>query len=126
MKLTSLTSIGAVALGLIAVGVGGYNLITTGCPFGTCDAPTTTAVSTTTEHSCALGCEHDHDAPVVSAAAVSEKSEKKEACCHGEHADHAKSCEAECTEKKAGCCEKDTPAETKTKADTTTDPKSPA
>jgi len=33
-----ITSIGAV-LGLAAAGFGGYNLITTGCPLGMCEAP---------------------------------------------------------------------------------------
>lgn len=76
MKLSSIASITAVVAGLLGVGMGGYNLISTGCPLGTCDAPVaTTTVSAEQEHNCALGCGHESHASseVVAAGVVAEK-----------------------------------------------------
>lgn len=103
-----ITSVGAV-LGLVAAGFGGYNLVTTGCPLGTCDAPASiTAASMTSEHVCALGCS-EHAPKAVDVVAVSAAGEAtKSGCCAGDAQAKAdklakgESCCGGCTEK-AGC-----------------------
>jgi hypothetical protein len=102
------TSVGAV-LGLAAAGFGGYNLITTGCPLGTCAAPAaiTTASTSTDSHECALGCS-EHAPTPVDVVSVATKDEKASTCCAGDAAAKAdklakgESCCGSCTEK-AGC-----------------------
>jgi hypothetical protein len=124
MKLTSIASISAVVAGLLGVGVGGYNLVTTGCPLGTCAAPaTTTQVSTDADHACALGCGHEsHTKDVVAAGAVSGEKKDAHGCCHSEKAcseevvaagavsdksaSDKKDCDASACDKAEACCKK--------------------
>lgn len=116
MKLTSLVSITAVVAGLLGVGVGGYNLITTGCPLGTCAAPTAVAMPVADEHNCALGCGHeDHQHDVVAAGAVADKHEgcdhSAKACGEGEvvaagAVSEKKECDASACDKAEKCCKK--------------------
>jgi hypothetical protein len=109
LSLSTLASSAAMGLGLVAVGVGGYNLLTTGCPLGSCSNTSTEVVTTSTSdaHECALGCGHDsHNAVAVSttkksceatcsseaksscseaeALTTTVSSESHKACCHGE------------------------------------------
>jgi hypothetical protein len=120
MKLTSIASITAVVAGLRGVGVGGYNLITTGCPLGTCASPAvTTQVSAEEEHNCALGCGHEsHKTEVVAAAAVSAEGNDEHGCCHSEKScsegeviaagavSEKKDCDATACDKAEACCKK--------------------
>jgi len=109
------TTIGAV-VGLVAVGYGGYNLLTTGCPLGSC--------------------RDSGGAAVVPAAATSEKATDSchaagEACSKGETCDKSEDCakteactkegdEAKCPFESAGeaACPHATEAGTQAKAPT--------
>lgn len=120
MKLTSIASITAVVAGLLGVGVGGYNLITTGCPLGTCASPAvTTQVSAVEDHNCALGCGHEsHKSEVVAAGAVSAEGKDAHGCCHSAKScsegeviaagavSEKKECDASACDKAETCCKK--------------------
>ncbi len=100
-------------VGLAAVGVGGYNLVTTGCPLGTCqeEAAVTTA-ATSTGDECALGCGScDESAKTVQLVADEAKS-----CCDSEGATQLVADEA-----KSGCCESEAAAAVQLVADKATD-----
>jgi len=79
------TSIASVA-GLVLVGVSGYNMVTTGCILGKCEAgAVVTSVSTESSHSCGSGCS-DHaneDSNVIEASQKTDAS-KADGCCNGE------------------------------------------
>lgn len=113
MKSTGMSIVAV--LGLVTAGFGGYNLVTTGCPLGSCEAPTAlTNVSTTSgsgEHTCSLGCSEHAPTPidVVAAANCSETKACTDAtasaCCAGDAATKAaklakgESCCGNCTSK---------------------------
>lgn len=100
-------------IGLVGLGVGGYNWVSTGCPLGSCSPGakvTTTAAATTEPGHCAL-CPAEGKAAVVAAALVStEKADCSE----------AKDCAAEvkggecCKGAAAACCQDEKVAEAKT------------
>jgi hypothetical protein len=142
MKSTGLSIVAV--LGLVTAGFGGYNLVTTGCPLGTCDAPTTlTTVAGTTDakdHACALGCSEHAPAPIDVVSVANETDPAKSACCAGDEAAKAaklakgESCCGGCSSKTeagkgtcpmTGSCEKDAEA-SKTDGTTEADPKQPA
>ncbi len=134
-----ITSVGAV-LGLVAAGFGGYNLVTTGCPLGTCDAPAAiTTASTASEHVCALGCSEHTPKPVDVVAVSAGSDQAKSGCCGGDAQAKAdklakgESCCGGCTEAKSGCEEgkgETCPVTGQTSADkdqpSKADPKQPA
>lgn len=81
------TSIASV-VGLVLVGVGGYNLVTSGCVTGACSAgAAVSAVSTSSAHSCGSGCSEHGPKP-----AVVEASTGAEACCEGKGRTDGKAC----------------------------------
>lgn len=75
-----------VVLGLGALGYGGYNLVTTGCVFGTCSTEANaTTVSTKSGSDCALCSDHGDDA---AHAAKHDCGTEKAACDHDHAASH--------------------------------------
>jgi len=101
-----ITSIGAV-LGLAAAGFGGYNLITTGCPLGMCEAPAAITAASLANgsgaHECALGCS-EHAPTPIDVVTVASKTEAASTCCSGDAQAKAdklakgESCCGSCTE----------------------------
>jgi hypothetical protein len=113
MKFTSIASIAGTLAGLAAVSIGGYNLITTGCPLGSCSAEAiTTPVSSVDEHNCALGCGHEsHEGKTIAAGAVSEKAGCAKTCGEGDviaagSVSEKKECAKTECDKSEKCCTK--------------------
>ncbi len=102
-------------IGLVGLGVGGYNMLSTGCPLGTCDKAETAVVTpaaATTEvavekQACPLSCSGEKaEADVKTVALTAEKAEgatcaEKAACDTATACTESSSC---CQGKEAGDC----------------------
>jgi len=98
-------------VGLIGLGVGGYNMLRTGCPLGTCQDSTDAVVTTvaastaeTAEKACPLGCSGEKPGADIKTVALTADTAAPAPCTEATECCKGKEAEDCCKSKNDGAC----------------------